>query len=747
MQHKLFVVSNRLPITIEQNNGRYTCRQSSGGLISAVSAYLKSEGAGSFTEKVWVGVPTCTEKTWTNAIATIETDDYLYAPVFVKAKTYDSYYNGFANSLLWPLFHYFPSYAQYSTAYFEDYITVNRLFADALLKQVTKNDTVWIHDYHLLPLAEMLRQAVPSLTIGLFLHIPFPSYELFRVIPKQWQHQLLKGMLGADLIGFHTADYASHFTYCVETVLKAEHEDSLIYWNDRQVKADVLPISIDFDQFNDAYNNNEVVNLRNDYRAIKGEKQLIFSVDRLDYTKGVSNRLKGYHNFLLQNPQFIGKVVFVMVIVPSRDTVKKYAERKRIIDEYIGDLNSSLGSISWQPIIYRYGHLEFAELVGLYTSCDVALITPLRDGMNLVAKEFVASRKDQQGVLILSEMAGAARELSGALLINPNDTDEIADTIKKALEMPDGEQKVRINAMQQRIKKYNINTWAKDFFEKLSHVKDIQLEFEIKFLDEPLRAKLLDAYKEAKQRLILLDYDGTLVGFTADPLQAFPGKELITLLETIANDTKNDVYVISGRNSHTLQQWLGALPIGMVAEHGAVTRSIAGSWHSENAADILDWKPKIESVMNAYTERCPGTFVEHKGFSLAWHYRTADTSEGVLRAKELLEELSKTTVLLDLDILNGNKVIEVRNKGINKGIAVNKLLKRKEYDFILCIGDDKTDEDMFKKLARKPEAFTIKVGKEASFAKYNLLNPDAVKSLLKSLKSDNITQPQLPQTI
>jgi trehalose 6-phosphate synthase/phosphatase len=487
--------------------------------------------------------------------------------------------------------------------------------------------------------------------------------------------------------------------------------------------------------------------LRNDYRAIKGEKQLIFSVDRLDYTKGVSNRLKGYHNFLLQNPQFIGKVVFVMVIVPSRDTVKKYAERKRIIDEYIGDLNSSLGSISWQPIIYRYGHLEFAELVGLYTSCDVALITPLRDGMNLVAKEFVASRKDQQGVLILSEMAGAARELSGALLINPNDTDEIADTIKKALEMPDGEQKVRINAMQQRIKKYNINTWAKDFFEKLSHVKDIQLEFEIKFLDEPLRAKLLDAYKEAKQRLILLDYDGTLVGFTADPLQAFPGKELITLLETIANDTKNDVYVISGRNSHTLQQWLGALPIGMVAEHGAVTRSIAGSWHSENAADILDWKPKIESVMNAYTERCPGTFVEHKGFSLAWHYRTADTSEGVLRAKELLEELSKTTVLLDLDILNGNKVIEVRNKGINKGIAVNKLLKRKEYDFILCIGDDKTDEDMFKKLARKPEAFTIKVGKEASFAKYNLLNPDAVKSLLKSLKSDNITQPQLPQTI
>lgn len=742
MQHKLFVVSNRLPITIEQNNGQYMVRQSSGGLVSAVSAYLKNDGADSFTEKIWVGVPTSTEKTWTNAIATVETGDYLYSPVFVKAKTYDSYYNGFSNSLLWPLFHYFPSYADYNPTHFEDYITVNRLFADALLKQVEKNDTVWIHDYHLLPLAEMLRQAVPSLTIGLFLHIPFPSYELFRVIPKQWQHQLLKGMLGADLIGFHTADYASHFIFCAETVLKAEHEGSLISWNDRQVKADVLPISIDFDQFNDAYDNSEVVKLRDEYQSIKAEKQLIFSVDRLDYTKGVSNRLKGYHSFLLQNPQFVGKVVFVLVIVPSRDTVKKYAERKRIIDEYIGGLNSSLGSISWQPVIYRYGHLEFSELVALYTSCDVALITPLRDGMNLVAKEFVASRKDQQGVLILSEMAGAARELSGALLINPNDTDEIADTIKKGLEMPEGEQKVRIDAMQQRIKKYDINTWAKDFFEKLSHIKDIQLEFEIKFLDGLLHSKLLQSYNEAQQRLILLDYDGTLVEFTKDPLQAFPGQELLVLLEKLANDPKNDVYIISGRNSHTLQQWLGALPVGMIAEHGAVTKAVAGEWLSEHAADFLDWKPKIESVMNAYTERCPGTFVEHKGFSLAWHYRTAaDALEGVFRAKELLEELSKITALLDLDVLNGNKVIEVRNKGINKGIAVSKLLKAKEYDFILCIGDDKTDEDMFKKLARKPEAFTIKVGNEASFAKYNLLNPDAVKFLLQSLYGDNATQP------
>ncbi|GAB2973136.1 bifunctional alpha,alpha-trehalose-phosphate synthase (UDP-forming)/trehalose-phosphatase [Mucilaginibacter puniceus] len=742
MQHKLFVVSNRLPITIEQNNGQYICRQSSGGLVSAVSAYLKSDGADSFTDKIWVGVPTNTEKTWANAIATMEPGEYAYSPVFVKAKTYESYYNGFSNSLLWPLFHYFPSYADYSTAHFEDYITVNRLFADALLKQVKQDDTVWIHDYHLLPLAQMLREAVPTLTIGLFLHIPFPSYELFRVIPKQWQHQLLTGMLGADLIGFHTVDYASHFLSCAETVLKAEREDSLISWNDRQIKADIFPISIDFDKFNEAYDNSEVVRLRNEYLSIKGDQRLIFSVDRLDYTKGVLNRLKGYHKFLLQNPEFKGNVVFVLVVVPSRDSVKKYAERKKIIDEYIGNLNSSLGSISWQPVIYKYGHLDFSELVGLYTSCDVALITPLRDGMNLVAKEFVASRKDQHGVLILSEMAGAARELSGALLINPNDMDEIADTIKKSLEMPDREQAIRIDAMQQRIKKYNINTWAKDFFEKLKHVKDIQLDFKIKVLDDALKAKLLSAYNLAKQRLILLDYDGTLVGFTKDPLHATPGNELIELLETIAADPKNDVYIISGRNSNTLQQWLGALPIGIIAEHGAVTRPLAGDWLSENAADILDWKPKIESVMNAYTERCPGTFVEHKRFSLAWHYRTADNSDGVISAKELFEELSKTTALLDLDILNGNKVIEVRNKGINKGVAVSKLLKKKEYDFILCIGDDKTDEDMFKKIAHKPGAFTIKVGNDESFANYKVSNPGEVKSLLQSLDTYSSTQPK-----
>ncbi|MEO8887518.1 MAG: bifunctional alpha,alpha-trehalose-phosphate synthase (UDP-forming)/trehalose-phosphatase [Mucilaginibacter sp.] len=742
MPHKLFIVSNRLPITIEQNNGQYTCRQSSGGLVSAVSAYLNGESAGGFSQTIWAGVPTCTEKIWNNVIPGCEEGDYTYSPVFVKARTYESYYNGFANSLLWPLFHYFPSYADYSAGHFDDYMAVNKLFADTLLKEMEKDDTVWIHDYHLLPLAEMLRQAMPSLTIGLFLHTPFPSYEMFRIVPKKWQNALLTGMLGADLIGFHTIDYASHFLFCAETVLKAEHEGSMISWKDRQVKVDVFPISIDFDRFYEAYDELDVVERREEYQEIKGDKKLIFSVDRLDYTKGVLNRLKGYKRFLTQSPNFKGLIVFVLVVVPSRDGIKKYAERKRIIDEYIGDINSSLGNISWQPVIYQYGHLNFSELVALYTSCDLALITPLRDGMNLVAKEFVASRKDQKGVLILSEMAGAARELSAALLINPNDTDEIADAIKKGLEMPEQEQKVRLNAMQQRIRKYNVDAWANDFFGQMKHVKEIQLDFEIKFLDEGLKARLLSAYNAANRRLILLDYDGTLVAFNENPMLAAPEAELIQLLTKIAENRQNDIYIVSGRDGNTLDEWLGTLPIGMIAEHGSVTKQIGGSWLSENAGDILDWKPKIESVMNAYTERCPGTFVEHKRFSLAWHYRTAGALDGSLRAKELYEELLKITALLDLDVLNGNKVIEVRNKGINKGVAVSQLLKKNEYDFILCIGDDKTDEDMFKKLARTPGAFTIKVGNEASFAKYNLLNPDAVKSLLQSLDGENAAKPQ-----
>ncbi|GAB3920680.1 bifunctional alpha,alpha-trehalose-phosphate synthase (UDP-forming)/trehalose-phosphatase [Mucilaginibacter myungsuensis] len=735
MSNRLFIISNRLPVSIEEteNNG-YDIKKSSGGLVSAISSYLKSGGKEAFSEQIWAGFPDCSPEVWQKAHAEANAQsEYDYLPVFINKDDYNLYYNGFSNSLLWPLFHYFPSFAEYNDEDFETYMRVNRSFADAVIPQIRKDDMVWIHDYHVLPLAGMLREKFPDLSIGLFLHIPFPSYELFRTIPKQWQQALLSGMAGADLVGFHTMDYASHFLDCVEQVLKVEHEGQSFLYNGRRVKADAFPISIDVDLFHKAAESPEVRRHKNNYLELKGDKKLIFSVDRLDYTKGVDNRLKGYHKFLLDNPDYIGKVVFVLVIVPSRDEITKYAEQKKAIDEYIGNMNSSLGDIAWQPVLYHYNKIPFDEMVALYGSCDLALITPLRDGMNLVAKEFVATRTDKKGVLILSELAGAARELTDALLINPNDITEIAEAIKTGLEMPVEAQARRMEAMQACVAGYDVNSWATDLTKSLTAVKKNQSGTEVTFMDAFTRSRILENYAATSKRLLLLDYDGTLAPFAKEPVMARPDIELLSILEDIATDPENEVYLVSGRDSKTLDLWLGHLPLGLIAEHGATIKLPDGDWISTAKLDLDSWRAKIERVMNTYTLKAPGSFMEQKKFSLAWHYRNTDSFEGTSRAKELYEELIKLTPLMGLEVLNGNKVIEVREKGINKGIAVSNLVRHKKYDFILCAGDDRTDEDMFTALAKVPGAYTIKIGMEISAAKYNLQTPYMMRSFLQSV--------------
>ncbi|MBS1607108.1 MAG: bifunctional alpha,alpha-trehalose-phosphate synthase (UDP-forming)/trehalose-phosphatase [Bacteroidetes bacterium] len=736
MQKKrLFIVSNRLPITIEQTENGVTSRPSSGGLVSAITGYLEKGGSESFSETFWAGVPGCTEKIWSVATGGIASAPYSYLPVFVNWKKYELYYNGFSNSVLWPLFHYFPSFVDYNTSYFDAWLEVNGIFAEQLAAKLRKDDIVWIQDYHLLPLAGLLRDHLPGLTIGFFLHIPFPSYELFRLIPKNWQRTILSGMLGADLVGFHTIDYALHFLASVEEVLQVEHDGQHMWWENRRVKTDAFPISIDFEKFHHAFDHPSVDEMRRRYLELKGTKKMIFSVDRLDYTKGVANRLKGYEAFISSYPEYRGNVIFVLVIVPSRDVIIKYAERKKIIDESVGNINSSRGDVVWQPIIYKYGHLSFDELVALYTTCDLALITPLRDGMNLVSKEFVASRKDGRGVLVLSEVAGAARELTEALLVNPNDAAEMAAAIKAGLEMSPEAQRERLTEMQDRIRTYNVYTWAADFFRELAVVKDAQLEFEIKFLDKVTKVELLDSYSKAGKRLLLLDYDGTLVPFARFPGAAAPDAVLLGILRALGENFLNELYIVSGRDSQTLEKWFDGIPVGLIAEHGAKVRHRDGDWETSTIAPSGDWRSKMEKIMQEYVEKCPHTFIERKDFSIAWHYRNADLVDGAVRARELYDDLMRPAGQMSLNVLNGHKVIEVRMRGINKGAAVGHILGRDNYEFVLCLGDDQTDEDMFKKLATREDAFTIKVGNEASFAKYNLHNPAMVQALLHTMAS------------
>jgi trehalose 6-phosphate synthase/phosphatase len=732
---RLFIISNRLPVTVHSNEDKIKVKPSSGGLVTAINNFLASSEKGNvkeFSETFWVGMPCCSPSVWSEAEKKIPSATYSYVPVFCNEKIYDNYYNGFSNSTIWPLFHYFPSITEYNSDHFENYLQVNEAFVDILVKHTRPNDVVWIHDYHLIPLANMLRQRVPEITIGFFLHIPFPSFEIFRLLPKKWQEELLHGMLGADLVGFHTIDYAAHFLQCVQMIIGLEHNVHTLQYKNRLVKVDVFPISIDFKHFNDAYDHDKVVSIRTDLQQKFQDKKIIFSVDRLDYTKGVSNRIKGYHLFLKNNPEYLEKVVFILVVVPSREIISKYAERKKLFDEMIGNINSKVGTIHWQPVIYQYNFLGFEEMVALYTACDLALITPLRDGMNLVSKEFVASRKDEKGVLLLSEMAGAARELTTALTINPNDVDEIADQILKGLEMPEEEQAERLRPMRIRVAQYDVQAWAADFFSQLKVIKDKQKAFQVKFLDEPTKRELIEAYRRSKNRLILLDYDGTLVSFSPMPMQAKPGIRLLELLRKLSEDEQNNVYIISGRDSTTLEKWLGDLPINMIAEHGAKIKQKNNEWKNQAIGD-QNWKTQVIKIMDSYVRRCADTFIETKEFSIVWHYRNANAGQARFRALELYTELNEYTNNLGVQVLMGNKIVEVRVSGFDKGSIVKKEVLNDEYDYIIAMGDDRTDEDMFRILSDQKNTFTIKIGAEASFAKYNLFTPQMALSLLDTM--------------
>jgi trehalose 6-phosphate synthase/phosphatase len=363
----------------------------------------------------------------------------------------------------------------------------------------------------------------------------------------------------------------------------------------------------------------------------------------------------------------------------------------------------------------------------LYTSSDVALLTPIRDGMNLVAKEYVASRFDRKGVLILSEMAGAAKEMSEAIVINPNNYEEIADSLKEALTMPEEEQIERNIVMQDRLKRYNIEKWANDFFNDLENIHHIRDKYVSKKITDVIQKNILTEYAKAEKRVLFLDYDGTLVGFQNKPEDAKPDKELIKILDKLCANPKNKLVLISGRDRDTFDEWFKGKPYTFIVEHGVWFKDNTNEWEVIEQMNI-DWKETIRPIIELYIDRTPGTFIEEKNYSLVWHYRKADPELGLMRANELKDELTSFVANHNLEIMEGNKVIEIKNSGVNKGRAANKFLINKHFDFIFGIGDDWTDEYLFEEL---PEiATTVKVGLKNTSAKYNLETPKEVRKLL-----------------
>ncbi len=687
---------------------------------------------GDSSERVWIGWPGIPSDELTPADKTAITRKLRglgCIPVFLTKQQVDNFYHGYANDTIWPLFHYFQSLAKYDNSYWLSYEAVNAQFKKAVARHADPQATVWIHDYHLMLLPQMLRKVLPDGTIGFFLHIPFPSYEIFRLLPNR--AQILKGLLGADLIGFHVYDYARHFLSSVLRILGVENSHGSITIGSRIVKVDAFPIGIDYSRFVTALNDEETVKevgiLEDHYR----DKKVILSMDRLDYSKGIMKRLEAFEQFLQKNPKFHKKVTLIMVAVPSRTEVETYKELRDEIEKSVSHINGAYGSVDWTPISYQFKNLPFAQIVALFARADVALLTPLRDGMNLVAKEYIATKQQRPGVLILSEMAGAVDELPEAIRINPNDINSIVQALQTALKMPRKTQLENLKSMQRRLSRYTVQRWSSDFIEQLHASKQAQTRKGDKVITPEIEAKIVRQFKKAKKRLLLLDYDGTLRGFVPShtPHLAKPPASLLRLIRTLANLPNTKVCIISGRPRKALTAWFSDIPLSLAAEHGAWMK-YDGEW-SQQPVSLHEHRKDILSVLEHYAERTPGARIEQKDFALVWHYRNVPTELAHARNASLRYELNQLLANTDLVVHKGAKIIEIKPRSVHKGMVAEDLMAIHKADFILGVGDDYTDEDMFRVLP--DDAFSIKVGLGDTSARFQVTSVEKVLQLLRKL--------------
>ncbi len=721
---KTIIVSNRLPIKIERDEkNELEYHSSAGGLATGLGSIYK-EG-----NNLWIGWPgLLTEDENEKAEITEGIQKESMFPVFLTEEDIRDFYEGFSNETLWPNFHYFIQYAIYEPHLWEAYKRVNRKFADEIIKKADPDDTLWIHDYQLMLVPDMIRQEYPNVSMGFFLHIPFPSYEIFRLLP--WRKEILRGVLGSDLIGFHTYDDMRHFLSSTSRLLGISNSQGRLTVKNRAVMVDSFPMGIDYDKYADTAASPEVLEKEVQYRISLGDQQLILSIDRLDYSKGIAQRLEAFDVFFQRYPEYRNKISLILVVVPSRDQVGQYKELKEDIEGLVGRINGKYGRINWTPIHFFYRSFPLTELSAFYRMADVALVTPMRDGMNLVCKEFVASKTNKKGVLILSEMCGASKELSDALLINPNDQNQIVEAIREALTMPEEEQILHNTNMQNSLKRYNITHWVNLFMTSLNNIKKTQNSMQTHKLDERSLEKMLEEFSKAEERVIFLDYDGTLTGFVDNPREAKPDEELNNIMQNIVKDPRNKVVVISGRDKDTLNEWMGKYAVDLIAEHGVWIREKGKDWRTIIAMKN-DWKKEILPVLELYVNRTPGSFIEEKDYSLVWHYRKVETGLGELRTRELTSHLKYMASNSNLQVLEGDKVVEIKDREVNKGRTATKWMEAHDHDFVFAVGDDSTDEDTFKAMPK--DAYTIKVGSASSAARFSVDSYKDVRNILKAM--------------
>ena len=726
---RLWLVSNRLPVTIKETDDGINVQLSSGGLATGLVGLHKESGGG------WIGWPGLATEDGSldeNIRAALKERDLI--GVGLSVEEHRKYYQNLSNQCIWPLFHYFHERMHYSEEDWECYVEINRRFADAVLAEVGEGDTVFVQDFHLMLLPQMLRDARPDLRIGFFLHIPFPSSELVRIFPKR--EELLRGVLGADLIAFYTVGYVRHVRSAACNALGLETRTSEVHVDGRKVQLLAQPLAIDAESWGVGSEEDEAAiaeSMEYLLRMAAGRK-IVLGVERMDYTKGIPERLEAFRQLLAEDPSRVDRVMMIQVAVPSRAEVRDYVELKDEVDRLAGSINAEFGRPGLQPLHYMYQSVSPQRLRALYRAADIALVTPLRDGLNLVAKEFIASRHQDDGVLVLGESTGASWELGEALRVNPFDCADIVRQLERALVMPLEEQQQRMKPMRARIAGTSVEQWARTCLNAIrsSHSTDVRPTELCAPEFEQLQTML--AAQESGHCHVFLDYDGTLREFTGQPLDATPTPEILSLLERLTAHPKISPWVISGRPSELLETWVGATGVGLVAEHGAFVRAAGESrFHPLFDFLTLDWRNEVREIFEHFTASVPGARIEEKEIGIAWHYRQADPILGAWQAKELFQHLIEVLQDQGVQVMRGNKVLEVRPAGINKGNAMRRILRDcdSKHGLVIAAGDDHTDESMFQALGKT--AWGILVGNRPSAARYRVDSPAVMRDFLARL--------------
>ncbi|HET8779764.1 MAG TPA: bifunctional alpha,alpha-trehalose-phosphate synthase (UDP-forming)/trehalose-phosphatase [Agromyces sp.] len=719
--YDMIVISNRLPVDYEQGpDGETRWRSSPGGLVTALEPVMRN------ADGAWIGWAGVADRDFDP----FEHDGISIIPVPLSASELEEYYEGFSNDTLWPLYHDVIAPPSFHREWWDAYVRVNRRFAEAAARAASDGAVVWVQDYQLQLVPRMLRESRPDLVIGFFNHIPFPAYGIYSQLP--WRRQVLDGLLGADVIGFQRAADAGNFSRAVRRLFGYTTRGTIIDVPDgradgeaRRVVARHFPISIDAAGFEEIARRPEVQERAREIRESLGNPETIMlGVDRLDYTKGIRHRLKAFGELLRDGRLDVEKATLVQVASPSRERVETYRQLRDEIELMVGRLNGDHSTLGHQAIAYLHHGYPRDEMVALYLAADVMLVTALRDGMNLVAKEYVACRFDEEGVLLLSEFTGASDELRQAVLVNPHDIEGLKDAMVEAARMPKRERARRMRALRRRVRDNDVANWSARFLETLTGAGIIRPG-----VPDVLRAALA-RIAETERLLVALDFDGTLAPLVDRPEDARATDRARAAIERLAATDDTRVAIVSGRALESLGH-VASPPEGTLlsGSHGVELQLDSGGVTIDLRDSELAKLERLADIVEQVAAQEEGAWIERKPAGLALHTRRLSSTVGAALQHSARQRVERE--IKDITVRTGKAVIEFAVRSSDKGESLTRLRQHVAATALIYVGDDVTDEDAF--AALDADDVGVKVGQGKSIATYRVRSTEDVAELLERL--------------